>query len=327
MAPSQNINEWIAMLSFPYALRSPDLNELIAKADAVRREFVGDRVYLRGLIEFSNYCRCNCLYCGLRKDNFKVRRFRLSDEEILQAARKAHKAGVDTIVLQSGEDMAYSDERIASLVTRIKEETGLALTLSLGDRAWKAFDLWRKAGADRYLIKHESADPKLYARMHPGASLDKRLEALCSLGDLGYEVGTGFIIGLPGQTRDILLQDIALTKELKAVMCGVGPFLPQKNTPLGDQASGEIEETLFAIASLRSEIPLINLPATTAIASLSPMGHELALRAGANVIMPNFTPPAQRKYYSIYDGKIGVEIKAAHKAIESTGRFYKKVGI
>ena len=299
----------------------PNLSELFAKADIARRESVGDVVYLRALIEFSNNCRCNCLYCGLRRDNGAIARYRMEDGEILAAAREAALDGADTIVLQSGEDPAYHRDHIAALVGKIKDETGLAVTLSVGDRSTQSYRLWKEAGADRYLLKHETSDPELYARLHPGESLEKRLNALRRLRDLGYETGTGFIIGLPGQTEETLRSDVRLVAELEAEMCGVGPFVPQHDTPLAGQPAGSVETTLHTVSMLRITSPRLNLPATTALASLVPeQGHQLALRAGANVIMPSYTPLKYSTDYSIYDGKTKIEMRRAKEHIAAAGR-------
>lgn len=295
------------------------LDDLRLKADRIRHESVGDTVYLRGIIEFSNFCHCNCLYCGLRKDNTSLRRYRISEQDIIIAARQAARAGVDTIVLQSGEDPAYRRRVIARIVARIKDETGLAVTLSLGNRGTQTYRMWRRAGADRYLLKHETADPALYAALHPGDSLERRIDALKRLQDAAFEVGTGFIVGLPGQTDETLMRDIFLTQALQVKMCGIGPFIPQQNTPLSHVPSGSVNKTLKVIAYLRSHMPFLNLPATTALVSLEPeYGHELALRAGANVIMPNFTPEKQRLYYKIYDRKVGVSVWEARAAIRKS---------
>ena len=292
------------------------LDVLREHADRIRKSVVGDNVFLRGLIEFSNYCRCNCLYCGLRRDNAAINRYRLDDDDIIKAALEAAKAGVDTIVLQSGEDPAYTRKRIARIVARIKDETGLAVTLSVGNRSQTAYRLWKRSGADRYLLKHETANTMLYAAHHPGDSLERRLTALYRLRDSGYGVGTGFIVGLPGQSDEVLMQDIALTRSLGVEMCGVGPFIPQRNTPLAHRKPGSVEKTLKVIAYLRTHLPHLNIPATTALASLAPKdGHELALQAGANVIMPNFTPYEYKKNYNIYDGKVSVEMDSALTAI------------
>jgi biotin synthase len=257
----------------------------------------------------------------MNKDNKFLERYRLGDQAILSAARKAARSGVDTIVLQSGEDPAYRKRRIARIVAQIKDETGLAITLSLGNRSMETYRLWWRAGASRYLLKHETADPVLYAAYHPGDSLENRITALKRLHDVGFATGTGFIVGLPGQDDEALMKDILLTRSMQVEMCGVGPFIPQQNTPLAYQPAGSVSKTLKIIAYLRSHIPRLNIPATTALVSLSPEhGHELALRAGANVIMPNFTPAKQRAKYCIYDGKAEVSMEDACSAIRRTMR-------
>ncbi len=307
----------ILQLNKPLAPISFDALRL--QADRIRHASVGDAVYLRGVIEFSNFCRCNCLYCGLRKDNALLQRYRLNEQGVMAAAKEAARAGVDTIVLQSGEDPAYRKRLVARIVSRIKDETGLAVTLSLGVRSTATYQLWRRAGADRYLLKHESADAGLYAALHPGGGLDDRIDAIKRLQDAGFAVGTGFIVGLPGQNDAVLMQDIMLTQALQVEMCGVGPFIPQHNTPLAGEQAGSVGKTLKIIAYLRSHIPRLNIPATTALASLSPeYGQEMALKAGANVIMPNFTPEKHRAKYRIYDGKVRVSMADAYAAIDKT---------
>ncbi len=302
-------------------LRSLSLERLRTAADRVRQRAVGTRVFLRGLVEFSSYCRCNCLYCGLRRDNKNLARYRLSDADILAAARRAAREGMDTVVLQSGEDPANTRERIARLVGMIKNETGLAVTLSLGNRSTASYRTWKRAGADRYLLKHETADPRLYALLHPGDTLARRLDALRRLRDLDYETGTGFIVGLPGQTDEILRRDVELVRKLEVRMCGAGPFLPQRDTPLAAAPPGSAETTLKIMALLRLRVPGLNIPVTTALASLIPQeGHRLALEAGANVIMPGFTPDGQRAHYRIYDGKARVDSISARTAIASAMR-------
>lgn len=299
-----------------------DFDALCLHANTIRRETIGTRVYLRGLIEFSNYCRRSCLYCGLRKDNKVVPRYRLGEEKIVAQALLAKEAGVDTIVLQSGEDPQNSKEKIARIISRVKDATGLTVTLSLGTRRADCYKLWKKAGADRYLLKHETSDPELYAKLHPGDTLQSRLRAFRTLTDLGYQAGSGFIIGLPGQTIETLINDVELVKELGAAMCGIGPFMPQQNTPLANHPHGDVKKSLFFIAILRSMMPHLHLPATTALVSRAGEGHEVALRAGANVIMPSFTPLDCREKYRIYDGKVRVTIDDAFRAIKIAGLTY-----
>ncbi len=302
-------------------LLNQPLDELMAEAREVLLAVKGDAIHLRGIVEFSSHCVRDCLYCGLRRDNRKARRIRLSEEEILGAALYAVSAGVDTVVLQSGDDLAYRAEDLAFVIHKIKSLTGAAVTVSCGERPFRDYVLWREAGADRYLMRHETADPDLYARLHPGRTLDQRLTALRALSRLGYETGAGCIVGLPGQTPDILAQDVMLVRELGAAMCGVGPLLPQAGSGLPGVAPGSLETTLRMIALIRLACPGINIPATTALASLDPArGHSLGLLAGANVIMPVFTPDRLRGSYRIYDGKIPVKPEDAHTAAQAAGR-------
>lgn len=283
----------------------------------------GTHVNVRGLIEFSNICQRNCLYCGLRAQNRKVRRYRLDPREIIKAALEAAEAGVDTIVLQSGEG-ACEANWLASLVQDVRNETGLPVTLSVGERPEADYELWRKAGADRYLIKHETSDSALYERLHPGYTLRQRLDALRSLRELGYETGSGFMIGLPGQTLESLASDIALCRDLHVEMCGAGPFIAHKDTPLAHYPSGSPELTLRVLAALRLAMPWANLPATTALATVDPKsGQTKGLCAGANVLMPGFTPAAYSKSYTLYDNKNRVSILNAASSIEAAGRTHR----
>ncbi len=282
-----------------------EARELFAAADAVRARFLGEEVHLRGLIEFSNYCTKNCLYCGLRRDNKKLARYRLTPDEILSAARKTASFGLKTVVLQSGEDPFYKGDVLAGIISQIKDELDVAVTLSVGDRTKEEYALFRRAGADRYLLKHETSDPELFAALRPGTKLEERLLRLEWLKELGYQVGSGNMVGLPGQTLNSLAGDIHLMRELDVEMAGIGPFIPHKDTPLGDCAGGTLEVTLKVLAVTRLVLPYTHLPATTAAATVHPKGRELALKCGANVIMPNMTPVAYRPNYSIYPGKLG----------------------
>jgi len=302
-------------------LTDQPLAELMAEADAVRAKTKGDGVFLRGIVEFSNRCVRNCLYCGLRRANTRITRYRMSPDEVVAAAVRTAGLGVGTVVLQSGDDLDYKAADIARIISRIKEQADVKITLSLGERPFPDYELWREHGADRYLMKHETADPVLYDRLHPGKHLSERLAALRYLQELGYEIGSGFIVGLPGQTARTLAADIALVRELGVDMCGSGPFLPQADTPLSAAPAGDEETTLRVLALLRLACPRANLPATTALASLDPeKGQLLALLAGANVIMPNFTPSACREHYRIYDHKEAVGLKSATAVIRQAGR-------
>lgn len=260
--------------------------QLRARADSIRKESVGDSFALCAVIEISNYCRCNCLYCDRRKGNRALLRRRLGEDEILAAAFKAAKEGADILMLRSGEDIFFRKQRIARLVGRIKDESGLALCLSLGSRKPDEYQLWRQAGADSYLLQHKSADEMIYAAYHPGDALKKRIAALRTLRDLGFKIGTGFIVGLPGQSDEVLMRDILLTQSSGAEICAVRPFVARQNTPMGHMQPGSAEKTLKVIAYLRSHMPRLHIPATGALLGLLPgPKREAALRAGANVIL------------------------------------------
>jgi biotin synthase len=302
-----------------------EARQVLEAADKLRAETVGDGVHLRGLIEFSNYCRNNCLYCGLRRDNRKVSRYRMTPAEIVAAAEHGAKLGYKTVVLQSGEDPAYSGETMAEIIREIKN-FGLVVTLSIGEREPREYELWRNSGAERYLMRHETADPLLYKRLHPGQSLKNRVALLKVLKELDYQVGTGFMVSLPGQTAGALWSDLQLAWELQAEMVGIGPFIPHPDTPLGGESGGTLERTCLMVALARLVLPHALIPATTALGSISPLGREAALRAGANVMMPNLTPKKYRPEYEIYPNKICLGEEAAEcrgcitRRIESLGR-------
>lgn len=294
--------------------------ELRSRSESVLLESKGSHVFVRGLVEFSSICRRNCLYCGLRAQNRTLARYRMSQEEIVSAACAARDAGVDTIVLQSGEG-ACGAEWLAEVVREVRAATALPVTLSVGERPAADYRLWRDAGASRYLLKHETADPLLYARLHPGYNLQQRLDSLFILRELGYEIGSGFMIGLPGQTLESLASDIALCRDLHVDMCGAGPFIAQGNTPFAGEVSGSPELALRVISALRLALPWANLPATTALATVDPVsGQTSGLRAGANVLMPSFTPQPYAAGYTIYDNKNRVPVAQAARAIEAAGR-------
>jgi biotin synthase len=301
-------------------------NELILWADEVRSRYCGDEVHLRGVIEFSNYCIRDCLYCGLRLSNKKLARYRMSKDEIIETALKGYHVGIKTVVLQSGDDPGYSAETISEIIQKIKEKADVAITLSVGERDYNDYKLWKDAGADRYLLKHETANPHLYANLHPGQTLAKRLEILRWLKELGLQVGAGNIVGLPGQTIQDLADDIKLMKELDVEMAGIGPFIPHPNTPLGKEKAGTLEMTLKVLSVARIVLKNVHLPATTAVGSINPKGRELALEAGANVVMPNMTPTKYRPLYQIYPDKICLDedtekcLGCLTKRIESVGR-------
>nr|PZN72679.1 MAG: [FeFe] hydrogenase H-cluster radical SAM maturase HydE [Bacillota bacterium] len=309
------------------SLEGEEQKALFAAADRVRARTMGDGVHLRGLIEFSNICRMDCHYCGIRRSNRHVRRYRMPPEEILEAAQRAHRLGYGTVVLQSGESDALDPEELAGVVRRIKATTPLAVTLSVGERTREEYALWRKAGADRFLLRHETADPVLFARLRPGRRLEQRVQCLLWLRELGYQVGSGFMVGLPGQTVESLADDILLLKQLNVEMAGIGPFIPAPHTPLADAAAGTVEQTLNAVACARLTIQDAHVPATTALGSIHPRGRQLALACGANVIMPNVTPGKYREHYQLYPNKICLREEPEHCApcvaalIVGEGRF------
>jgi len=293
------------------------LSALWKLADEVRRSHVGDEVHLRGLIEFSNFCVRRCGYCGIRADNRAISRYRMTEAEVLECAHEAVRYGYGTVVLQSGEDWGVKAEWMANLIRRIKDETSLAVTLSLGERNAEELALWRRAGADRYLLRFETSNRALYDRIHPprpGVPSD-RIALLGTLRELGYEVGSGVMIGIPGQTYDDLADDIELFRTLDLDMIGVGPYLPHPDTPLGQsgeklrapegqQAPNTELMTYKVLALTRIVCPYTNIPSTTALATLNLRnGREHGLLRGANVIMPNITPPAYRTKYEIYPAK------------------------
>lgn len=297
-----------------------DLDALCERANRVLDEHKGRHVFVRGLVEFSNHCRRNCRYCGLRSANTALGRYSLTQEEILAVAANAVGAGVDTIVLQSGE---YDiDARwLADVVSAIVAKFGVAVTLSVGEQPRDAYALWREAGATRFLLKHETADKDLYATLHPGHSLEERIASIRTLQELGYETGSGFIVGVPGQRRETLADDILLAHRLGVAMCGAGPFVPQAETPLGNEARGPIELNLRVMAVLRIVLPWANLPATTALATLAPIeGQTQGLRMGGNVLMPSFTPGERRAQYRIYDNKHRVDMDEVRTVILRAGR-------
>ena len=278
---------------------------LFREADKIRRENVGDEIHLRALIEFSNICKRQCLYCGLRSPNKEVERYRLSKDEILLSAKKAVNLGYRTIVLQSGEDDNYYSDKLCDIIRSIKE-FDVAVTLSLGEKSFDEYKAYREAGADRYLIRIETTDKKLYESMHPNASFENRIHCLEDLKTLGYEVGTGCLVGLPNQTIESLANDILFFKEIDADMIGIGPFIPHNQTPLKDEKQGDFWLALKVMALTRINLPTINIPATTAMETIIPNGRLIALQSGANVVMPNVSAIDCRKKYEIYPNKAGV---------------------
>ncbi|HWQ79294.1 MAG TPA: [FeFe] hydrogenase H-cluster radical SAM maturase HydE [Anaerovoracaceae bacterium] len=294
--------------------RTPELSDYIfEKARRIRKEQYGNDVYLRGLIEFTNYCKNDCLYCGIRRSNRNASRYRLSKEEILSCCEEGYGLGFRTFVLQGGEDGYYSDEILVDIIREIKSRyPDCALTLSIGERSRESYRAFFDAGADRYLLRHETADPVHYGRLHPPSlSLETRKRCLADLKEIGYQVGSGFMVGSPGQTSAELAEDLLYLHELQPQMVGIGPFIPHHDTPFAKEPGGAAELTLFLIGLIRLMLPAALIPATTALGTIDPMGREKGILAGANVVMPNLSPRAARKKYMLYDNKICTGDEAA----------------
>lgn len=298
-------DEIIALLS------AEDETVLFKKADVVRHQYVGDEVHLRGLIEFSNICRNNCLYCGIRAANLKVKRYHMSENELVETARKACDMGFKTIVLQSGEDMFYDAPRMCRIIEAIKK-FDVALTLSIGERSYQDYKAFRTAGADRYLMRIETTDKDLYHRLNPNMSWDRRHECLLMIKELGFELGSGIMVGLPNQTIESIADDLLYLKKIGVDMAGIGPFIPHQETPLKDEQGGTLSLSLKTMAVMRLLMPDINIPATSAMEALDPQGRIMALKAGANVVMPNVTEGEYRKLYELYPGKICTNEEPLH---------------
>ncbi|MDE7312437.1 MAG: [FeFe] hydrogenase H-cluster radical SAM maturase HydE [Eubacterium sp.] len=273
----------------------------------------GKKIYVRGLIEFTNYCRNNCYYCGIRRENQKVQRYRLSKEDIYACVKEGYALGFRTFVLQGGEDIGYTAENIGEIICWVKQKyPGCAITLSFGEWDRDVYQYWFDCGADRYLLRHETADEEHYRRLHPvGMSLLKRMECLSQLKEIGYQTGAGFMVGSPGQTLEALVADLRYLQTLKPHMAGIGPFIPQKDTPFAKETAGTLSMTLKLLSIVRLMFPKILLPATTALGTIHPQGRELGILAGANVVMPNLSPANVRLKYQLYDNKICTGEEAA----------------
>ncbi|GAA0856502.1 MULTISPECIES: [FeFe] hydrogenase H-cluster radical SAM maturase HydE [Clostridium] len=298
-----------------------DQEYLVEKANEIRMQSYGNKVYMRGLIEFTNYCKRDCMYCGIRKSNKNAERYRLAFDEIIHCADIGDKLGYKTYVLQGGEDAYFTDERMIEIIKEIKKRhPNNAITLSLGERSYESYKKLYEAGADRYLLRHETASKHLYDKLHPGASFEERIQCLRNLKEIGYQTGAGFMIGLPGQTNEDLVNDLLFVKEFKPEMCGIGPFIPQKDTPLGEETGGTLEKTVIMLAIIRLLLPDVLLPASTALGSVDPLGREKGIKAGGNVVMPNLSPTEVRDKYALYDGKICTGDEAAECRMCIEGR-------
>lgn len=309
-------------------IESDEFNEPLAEAaDIRRRENYGDKVYIRGLIEFTNYCRNNCYYCGIRRDNKKAERYRLTKDEILLCCDEGYRLGFRTFVMQGGEDPYYTDEMICDIVSKIKSRyPDCAVTLSIGEKPRESYQAFFDAGADRYLLRHETADPEHYGKLHPEAmSLENRKECLFNLKEIGYQVGSGFMVGSPYQTTENLISDLRFLQKLQPDMIGIGPYITHADTPFAEFKSGNVMLTLRLVSILRLMFPYALIPSTTALGTIHPQGRELGLKAGANVVMPNLSPVSVRKLYSLYENKICTGEEAAQcrgcleRRVESAG--------
>lgn len=295
--------QWIQLLSE----RSEETDQYARDlGNKVRQQIYGNDIYVRGLIEFTNYCKNDCYYCGIRRSNKNAQRYRLTEEDILLCCQQGYELGFRTFVLQGGEDGYYTDERLLSIIHKIKAEyPDCALTLSIGEKSEESYRDYREAGVDRYLLRHETADEEHYGKLHPSSmSCEHRKNCLRTLKKLGFQTGAGFMVGAPYQRVENLADDFLFLKELNPEMVGIGPFIPHQDTPFHGEKSGTLEDTLFYLALLRLMLPHVLLPATTALGTIHPKGREMGVLSGANVVMPNLSPVSVRKKYMLYDGKI-----------------------
>ena len=285
---------------------------LCERADEVRRKNYDNKVYIRGLIEFTNYCKRDCVYCGIRRSNEKASRYRLTEDEILRCVEAGDELGYKTFVLQGGEDPYFTDERLEKIIKKIKRKFPQnAITLSIGERTFESYKRLYDAGADRFLLRHETAFKELYTKLHPGASYENRMKCIEALKEIGYQVGAGFMVGIPGQTNEDLVKDLVFLKNLQPHMVGIGPFIPHVDTPLGQCQGGTAEKTIIMVALTRLLLPKALLPATTALGSIDELGREKGIKAGANVVMPNLSPNSVREKYALYNGKLSSGDEAA----------------
>lgn len=295
---------------------------LLEKSKKTAEENYSNKVFMRGLIELTNYCKNDCYYCGIRRSNKNAERYRLNLEDILSCCKAGHKLGFRTFVLQGGEDMHFTDDKLVEIVKAIRENyPDCAITLSLGEKSYESYKKYFDAGADRYLLRHETADEEHYGKLHPESmSLQERKECLFNLKKIGYQVGSGFMVGSPYQTNENLVDDLLFLKELNPHMVGLGPFIPHKETSFRDESQGTLEMTLLMIALVRLMLPKALIPATTALGTIDPKGREMGFNAGANVIMPNLSPAEVRKKYLLYDNKVSTGDEAAESMSAITAK-------
>lgn len=336
---SKNHQELIELLRLERRLSHEDWVELLQNytaedvefAGKVAREitekFFGKRIYFRGIIEFSNICKCDCNYCGIRRSNCKVERYRLTKEEILECCQDGYDNGFRTFVLQSGEDGYFTDEVLCDIVRAIREQyPDCAITLSVGERSRESYQKLYEAGANRYLLRHETANKELYERWHPaGQSFERRMQCLRDLKEIGYQPGCGFMVGAPGQTAEHLAQDMEFITEFRPAMVGIGPFLPHCDTPFGKHPAGDTQKTLFLMSLCRILHPKVLLPATTALGTIQDNGRQLGVLAGCNVVMPNLSPASVRQKYLLYNNKAGIHDDAA-SGIQKLTRQMEEIG-
>lgn len=328
-----NLKKYIDELALTCNLSDHGLNTILTdgrcdeylfeRADEVRRSVYGNKVYIRGLIEFTNYCKNNCYYCGIRCGNKNAERYRLTKDDILSCCNEGYDLGFRTFVLQGGEDPYYTDELICSIVAKIRSTyPDCAITLSIGEKSKESYQAFFNAGANRFLLRHETADSIHYGKLHPESmSLGTRKQCLFNLKEIGYQVGSGFMVGSPYQTMENIIADLRFLQELEPDMVGIGPYVNHKETPFKDFKSGSVELTLRLISILRLMFPKLLIPSTTALGTLHPEGRELGLKAGANVVMPNLSPKGTRKLYQIYENKLSSDEEAA----ESRNALEKRV--
>ena len=287
--------------------RNDEAAKLLRKlAVQIRKKIYGNYVYVRGLIEISNICKNDCLYCGIRRSNKNCERYRLTPEEIISCSDEGYELGFRTFVLQGGEDNFFSDEILGDIIKKIKSKhSDCAVTLSMGERSKESYKFLRACGADRYLLRHETADKEHYSKLHPSSmSYENRIKCLHELKNLGYQVGCGFMVGSPFQTERNLAQDLKFIEDFRPAMCGIGPFIPHKDTPFNNFSAGTVELTCYLLSIIRLIHPPVLLPATTALGTIHPTGREMGIMSGANVVMPNLSPVSVRKKYELYDNKI-----------------------
>lgn len=307
--------------------REDDLQYLFSRAREASKKHFGNKIYIRGLIEFTNYCKNDCYYCGIRKSNINAERYRLSMEDILQCCQNGYMLGFRTFVLQGGDDPWYTDEKLVGIISNIRTQyPDCAITLSIGEKTYEQYEKFFRAGADRYLLRHETAGNEHYKKLHPPEmSGENRKDCLFKLKDIGFQVGAGFMVGSPHQSTDDIVEDLLFINELKPAMVGIGPFIPSAETPFSGFKVGELNLTLKLLSIIRLMFPNVLLPSTTALGTIHPNGREMGVMAGANVVMPNLSPVNVRKKYMLYDNKICTGDEAAECRACLEGRM-KKIG-